>query len=282
MSAVYEARPVKRGRATRAEMERRRDALLDLAREHRPASVRNIYYRAVVAGLVPKDDGGYRKVQTMLVELRRSGALPYEWLTDNARWRRRADTWDGVDEVLELTARTYRRALWTRSAVTVEVWCESDSIAGTIWPVTERWDVDLLPVRGFSSLTFAYSSAMELNRQERPAVIYYVGDHDPAGLGIEAKLREYLEEFCTVPVKIERVGVTWEQVEAMNLPGTTPKKAYGYPLAVEAEAIPPGVLRDLVESAIHEHLDEREVHLLELVEREERVRLLELAREFGQ
>ena len=37
--------------------------------------------------------------------------------------------------------------------------------------------------------------------------------------------------------------MTWEQVQDWELPGTTPKKPYGYPLAVEAEA---GVVRPAV------------------------------------
>lgn len=258
-------------------MEERYDALLAIASDNQPASVRNIYYRAVVAGIVEKTESGYMKVQRALVTLRRDGRMPYEWLTDNVRWRRRAGTWDSLDEALEITASSYRRALWTRSPTTVEVWCESDSIAGTIWPVVEPWDVDLLPVRGFSSLTFAYSSAMELNRQRRPAVIYYVGDLDPAGLDIEQKLRDYLVEFCDVPVRFERLGVTWDQVEELALPGTKPKRTYRFPLAVEAEALPPPVLRDIVEDAITSHLDHRELDLIRFAEDSEREVLLSMA-----
>lgn len=274
---VYETSRINRRRATKAEMERRYQVLLDLAAANRPASVRNLYYRAVVAGLVPKTESGYVKVQRALVDLRRAGRLPYDWLTDSIRWRRRAETWDSVESMLEITARTYRRALWTRSPVTVEVWCESDSIAGVVWPVAERWDVPLLPTRGYSSLTFTNASARELNRQGRPAVIYYVGDHDPHGLEIEVALRRDLAGWCDVPVTWERLGVTWAQVTAMDLPGSRPKKDYGFPLAVEAEALPPDQLRDVVEGAITSHLDYGELTVLRQAEASERDLLYRLA-----
>lgn len=258
-------------------MVERKAALLQIAADNQPASVRNIYYRAVVAGLVPKTQAGYAKVQRALVDLRRAGEMPYEWLTDNVRWARRPDTWNGVDELLRQTARLYRRTLWADADETVEVWCESDSIAGVVWDTTEAWDVALLPVRGFSSLTFAYSSANDLNRQDRPARIYYIGDHDPHGLEIERSLRSYLAEWATVPIAFERLGVTWDQVEEMDLPGTTPKKAYGYPLAVEAEALPPGLLRSIVESAITQHLDQRSIDVLRVAEESERDLLFRFA-----
>jgi hypothetical protein len=262
-------------------MEHRYVVLAELAADNRPASVRNLYYRATVAGLVPKTKSGYDKVQRALVELRRCECVPYEWITDSVRWRRQPTTWESAERALQSTARTYRQALWTRSPVSVEVWCESESIAGVIFPVTDRWDVPLLPVRGFSSLTFAYESAQELNARHRDAVIYYVGDHDSAGLGIEAKLREYLDRWCAVPVKWQRLAVTWPQVEALGLPGTTPKRAYGYPLAIEAEAMPPNELRDLVNVALASHIDEHELAVLEAAEHSEHELLERLAcREF--
>lgn len=43
-------------------MEYRYRCLVELAEQHHPATVRNIYYRAVVSGLVEKNKGGYDAV----------------------------------------------------------------------------------------------------------------------------------------------------------------------------------------------------------------------------
>ena len=48
---VYEASPVKRARATKAEMEERAEFLIDYASEHGPVTVRGLYYQAEVASL---------------------------------------------------------------------------------------------------------------------------------------------------------------------------------------------------------------------------------------
>jgi hypothetical protein len=258
-------------------MNHRYQVLMELADANRPASVRNLYYRAVVAGLVTKTESGYQKVQRALVTLRDRGVLPFDWLTDSVRWRRHDPSWDTLEQALANTARTYRRSLWSGSPFTVEVWCESDSIAGTVWPVCDHWDVPLLPVRGFSSWTFAQAAAMELNQRGRVAHVFYVGDHDPYGLDIEDKLQEYLARWCRVPVKWTRLGVTWDQAVRLGLPGTRPKKAYGYPLAVEAEALPPDLLRRLVDHEIGSLVDPVELAAVRVAEESEREGLWRIA-----
>lgn len=108
----YPASLIKRTRSTKAEVERRRDALYDIVEGSRPATVRQIFYLATVAGLVPKTENGYAIVQTDLTLLCRSGVLAYDWLTNSTRWQRKPHTFNGVEEALEDTARFYRKALW--------------------------------------------------------------------------------------------------------------------------------------------------------------------------
>ena len=53
-------------RATRAEMEERRDLLRKWAWEEEPVSIRRLFYRAAVHGLIPKTQAGYRRIQSTL------------------------------------------------------------------------------------------------------------------------------------------------------------------------------------------------------------------------
>jgi hypothetical protein len=107
---VYAASHIKRARATKGEVEKRRAALCAIAKRSAPATVRQIYYLATVAGLVPKTEGGYDMVQTDLTVLRRAGVLPYGWLADSTRWQRKPKTFGSIQEALEDTARLYRAA----------------------------------------------------------------------------------------------------------------------------------------------------------------------------
>ena len=71
-SPVYEASPIKRTRATKTEVEARREALLDIVEVGRPMTVRQVFYQATVRGLVEKAESGYAKVQVDLTKMRRA------------------------------------------------------------------------------------------------------------------------------------------------------------------------------------------------------------------
>jgi hypothetical protein len=277
----HEASPTKRrGRppGPTAAVRARYDALVELAREHGPASVRHIYYRATVAGAggdprladITKNDSGYGKVQRALLQLRRDNRMPYHLIVDSTRWMRKPDTYGGREEFLRATAATYRRDLWRDSSWRVEVWCESDSIASTLADITDTWDVALMVCRGYSSETFAYNAASAWTADDRDPVVLYIGDHDPAGLNIEKALRSRLHEFYGSSIAWERLGVTWAQVEELDLPGTRPKKKYGFPLAVEAEALPPQLLRKIVDDTIRAFVDPHRLRVLKVAEESDR------------
>jgi hypothetical protein len=77
------------------------------------------------------------------MHLRETGVISWESITDSSRWMRRPDTWNGVEGLLRDLSSSYRRPLWDDADARVEVWCESESVAGIIWPVTDEWDVPL-------------------------------------------------------------------------------------------------------------------------------------------
>lgn len=319
-------------RATKKEMAVRHAMLVDLVAEHGPCSVRHIFYRATVVGVpgITKNQSGYNKVQRAVLDLRRSGDIPYHLIVDNTRWRRQPTVWTGADEVLNHVAATYRRNLWDESAYRVEVWCESDSIAGTILPVTDKWAVPLFVCRGQSSETFAHSAVdeWEADLSSKP-IILYIGDLDPHGLEIEEALEEKLFRFhrraqarqfrkansdidmtdvmrsiasdlgygpdafdgvvfkgppdvVTYPdFEMQRLAVTWEQVEAGDLPGSPPKKQFRHPRSVEAEALPPKELVALLDSAIEEYVDPDQLKALKVAEESEREIFRRLAEAHG-
>ena len=106
---VYQASPIRRTRATKAEVAARREALLDIIEAGRPMTVRQVFYQATVRGLVEKAESGYGKVQTDLTIMRRTGELPYGWLADNTRWQRKPRTL-----ALKMRYRRLRRSIASR------------------------------------------------------------------------------------------------------------------------------------------------------------------------
>lgn len=270
-----------------------RDALhqqmLELCAEHRPLTLRQLYYLLVSAGSIAKTQSGYRRVMRQLRTLRHSGRIAWGVVIDTSRAYYGTDSHRGLAELLAEQARVYRRSLWEDVSERVEVWCESESIAGPISRVTREWDARCYPVSGYTSDGFVYEAAEEMAATDRPTVVYYYGDYDPSGEGIsrdlERKLRDGLRVFGGDPDSLHfvRAAVTEEQVRLLDLP-TRPAKASDPRTArwtgagtVEIEAIPPAILRQHVEDCIRQHLDEEAVERLRVIEAEERATLARLA-----
>jgi hypothetical protein len=266
----------KRVRATKVEIEVRREALLEIVDAGRPMTVRQVFYQATVRDLVEKAESGYRTIQYDLTMMRRAGILPYVWLADNTRWQRKPDTFTSVEQALRDTAQFYRKALWSNAASYVEIWLEKDALSGVVYPVTDMYDVPLMVARGYASLSFLYSAAEAINDLDVPAHIYHLGDFDPSGVHAGEKIEETLRKMAPdAEIFFERIAVTPAQIAEWNLPTRPTKKSdsrsknFG-DISVELDAIDPNVLRSLVEETIEQHLPAAQFEVLKAAEESER------------
>jgi hypothetical protein len=251
--------------------------VLDIIERLRPASVRQVFYQAEIAGIVEKTEAGYGRIGDAAVWLREGGYCPFSWIADATRWRRKPDTHTSIEAALQETVENYRRAVWRDQSAYVEVWVEKEALAGTIYPVTAEYDVPLMPARGYSSLSFLYSAAQEIRDHGKPAYVYQLGDWDPSGQDaarhIEAKLRQYAP---SVPIHFEKLGVTAQQILDWNLPTRPTKKSDSRTKtwtggdSVELDAIDPNVLRQLVRDAIEQHISPDRLAVIEAAEESER------------
>ena len=80
-----------------------------------------------------KTEAGYKCIQRALVDLRRSGRLPYSWVSDATRWGYYVSAYQHAADALKTAAYGYRVDLWSQADTYVEVWTESRSMAGVIW-----------------------------------------------------------------------------------------------------------------------------------------------------
>ena len=246
-----------------------------------PMTVRQMFYRLVSVGALPKMEKSYRKVAYHLLKMRRQGVLPYDFISDNTRWMRKPKTYDSVDQMLESAAASYRRSLWTDQKNYVEVWVEKDALAGVFSEVTTEYDVPLMVTRGFPSETFQHEASEVIKgKQERGQVcnLFYFGDYDPSGLAIGESIDKRLLAFG-VDTVFQRVAVTREQIETMGLETRPTKKsdsrAKGFlGGSVELDAIHPNVLRTMVREAIESVLDQHKLRAVREAERLERESLM--------
>lgn len=269
-------------RSTKAEMEIRRQRIMELAEEGAPQSVRHIFYRMTEPGpgQVEKTDSGYEKVQRLVAELRTEGRMPFSWIADNSRTYYGYEGADSLESFAAETAALYRRDYWRESGYLVEAWCESRAMAGVLSQECRRLGVNLYPSGGFSSFSFLWAAAGHITRAARPdTVILYAGDYDPAGVlidvDIESKLRDYLgRQGYGGDLHFARLAVTPEQIAAWRLPTkprkATDKRSLHITEAVEAESIPARTARQLFRDAAEYLLPDGWIAAEKLAEQSER------------
>jgi len=271
--------PHKKVRRGKAEIQLLKNAIYCTCEELHPITDRGLFY-ALLTRLqgFAKTEENYQNVVVRLCGLmREQDELPWEWITDHTRWQRKPRSYNSITEALDETRRTYRRDLWSNQAVYVEVWCEKNALAGLLYQVTEEYDVPLMISGGFSPKGFLHSTAEAIKAHNKPSFIYQVGDWDPSGTVIaqsmERSIRRYAPEAV---ITFERLALTEEQVRRYRLP-TRPTKRKGNSHAknwkgdsVEVDALDPAILQGIVRGAIEQHIDPRQLEIVQKSEDSER------------
>jgi len=257
-------------------MEAIQAAIFSELKETNPQTVRHVFYRMAALDMVPKQEKlGYQTVKIQLLNMRKNGRVPWQWIADATRWQRKPRSYGSLEEALKHTAEFYRRDIWRQAKHYVEVWCESDSIAGVIMEITVEYDVPLMVSRGFSSATYLWEAAQNLAAVGKPVYVYYFGDWDPSGKIIpEIIERELKRHAPNAEIHFKRIAITPEQIRDLGLltkPPKTSTHSKGFTGGtVEIEAMPVPVLLDLVRGCIEQHIDQRHLDVLEVAEESER------------
>ena len=213
----YGASPIKRrGRRSKVEIEFIKTTIKRVLTDENPMTVRQVFYRLVSLGVIEKTENEYKStVCRLLTDMRRSGDISYHWIADNTRWMRKPTTYSNLEQAAQETAQFYRRRLWDDQDVYVEIWLEKDALAGVLYPITAQYDVPLMITRGYPSLSFLYSAAEGILDEDKPAFLYYLGDHDPSGVHIPQKVESDLREMAAgAEIHFKRIAVNIDQIEA--------------------------------------------------------------------
>jgi hypothetical protein len=263
--------------------------LAEIIRKEAPLTVRRAMYVGI--GTLFKDSSEYDSCQRMILQMRRAGLVPFEAITDPTRERVELATWKDLKEYAEWASNYYDKALWQDQDVVVEFFIEKQAMEGVVAPVTRKWRVSLIPIRGQCSETWCWSVAQDWNDSDKPVHVYYIGDSDSFGLHIEQSLREritgYLDEERKDCFQWERLAVTAADLANSALPGFPIKrdKQGQIPAAsrayfeefgdrcVEADAISPIEIRRRCEEAIQRHIDQAKWGKMLRIEEKEKARI---------
>lgn len=227
-------------------------------------TLRQAYYRLVVEGLIPHTAPAYRRLSARLAQARREERFPD--LIDPLREVHVPPAWPDAGAFLRAAPDWFALDRTAGQATALYLACEKDTLRAQLRGWLERPGIPVLVVRGFGSQSYVQVVRERTARDERPAVLLYVGDFDASGADIE---RDWVARTACWS-HVERVLLTHDQVRDYELPAAAGKagdprwagfaQRYGLdvdqPVQWEVEALDPAELQRLVLAAVAPYVDQ--------------------------
>jgi hypothetical protein len=259
--------------------------MLEVAREvltaNHPMTVRQVYYQLVARQVIENTRTQYQAVSNLLVDARKQGVIPWEWVEDRLRRPRVVSMWASLANFADTARRAYRRAVWATQPTYVEVWLEKDALSGIFEDVLDGYGVTLNVGRGYDGWDSIHNAAGRFGDGDGVTVLYF-GDFDPSGEDMVRSLGARLTFFETRP-EIVKCALTLADVKRYSLPPdftkTTDTRRAAFvakwgDLAVELDALPVDVLRDRLISEVEARLDLDALATVKQQEARDRARLV--------
>ena len=261
---------------TRRQVAALENRVLEVLDEHSPASVRQVFYRCLErnGGVhVAKDVSGYKRVQRVILRLRRDGRIPWSAIVDGTRAARSWDVaYDDLTEFVEAVSRHFQLEFWAgHIGKHVEIWSESRGFAASIEPAAMRWRCTSVAFGGQPSDTLLYECAERILARDCPTWVIYCGDLDPHGKIIEDTPRRKLGDQWNCRPEWTRLLVTPDQIESYNLPTDESGQI------VQAEAFPPRAVHELLDTAFSTIANQQDIEALKREEAAATARLHDAA-----
>src|SRR5437868_15310338 len=104
-------------------------------------TIRQIFYRLVSRGLIKNTKSDYQRVIRLMTIARNDGRIPFDWIVDRSRPVYDPPVFKDPRAYAEVVKCSYRRDYWTMQRFHAEVWCEKDTVSGSIAGVTDGLEV---------------------------------------------------------------------------------------------------------------------------------------------
>jgi hypothetical protein len=198
---------------------------------------------------------------------RRSGRIDWSAIRDDGWTIHTPHYRSGPEELV----RAFRSEMETlrldrQDGQPVRLWIavEAAGMLPQIERIAEPFGITCCSSGGFDSTTAKHGLAELLSEQDSCEVLH-IGDHDPSGVHLFENLEADISAFADdegfgADITFIRLAVTPEQITALALPTAPPKatdRRVFHGDTVQAEAIPPNVLAQIVQEAIDARLDQK-------------------------
>lgn len=287
-------------RLSRAESDLLESELCRLAAELAPITVRGLYYQAVISPTLPfitKDKEGsrthYRHVQGRILDLRRSGVIPWHAVVDESRPDYSHDRWTSPSGFAEVAPLYYRFDAWADQPVRPLVMVEKAGQIPVYRQHADCFGVDVVACKGYGSASQLWELATSISGwvdSDQQIRVLVCADFDPSGndwpRAAEVEIRNHLnvgpnrlmfDRVLVNPLDLRALGsaVAFRQPNPEDARTRSFLDQYGFnpadEVCVEMDAINPNeararlgrIYRDLydgdIDAALAQELNHREV-----------------------
>jgi hypothetical protein len=111
--------------------------------DNHPMTVRQVYYQLVSRQVIENNRSQYQAVSNALVDARKSGEIPWDWIEDRLRRPRTVNMWADLSDFAETACQAYRRDVWPSQSSYVEFWLEKDALSGIFQDLLRPYGVTL-------------------------------------------------------------------------------------------------------------------------------------------
>ena len=271
---------------TLAIIQKANKVIVEYQRQGFKLTLRQLYYQFVAKDLLPDSwiDAeynakhglppdtkntlkNYKHLGDIINDGRLAGLIDWLAIEDRTRNLQSHASWVSPHSIVRACADQYTVDLWAEQGNHVEVWIEKEALIGVIEGICTELQVPYFACKGYTSQSEMWEAAQRLKRHEKAGkdtVVIHLGDHDPSGLDMTRDIQERLELFGSTAI-IDRIALTWEQIEQYNPPPNPAKTTdaryekyrdqYGDD-SWELDALEPQVMADLIRNAVQARIDQ--------------------------
>lgn len=230
---------------------------------------RQLYYQLVGKNLIPNALEIYKRICTVITDLRYAGMIDWDSIEDKARKAKKPNDWDNLSSIINAAVDQYRLPRWDDQEYYVEMYCEKEAGINVLEPLSQTYHIHFGFNKGYSSAAALYLLAQRIEeklQEDKKVIILYFGDHDPSGLDMIRDIKDRVSEFLEKRYAFEIISaaLTKEQIEMYSLPPNPAKitdprakwyiKEFGK-VSWELDAIDALELRKIAKKAILQYLD---------------------------
>lgn len=156
--AKQKFRDVKLSKENRARLILINEIIEDYQSQGYVLTLRQLYYQLVSRAVVPNKSTEYSKLSTLLKEGRMGGIVDWDAIEDRLRKPSRPWFVADIPEAIEAIINQYRLDRMKGQQNYVEVWVEKDALSGVLKRITNKYHINILVNRGYSSASAMFDS----------------------------------------------------------------------------------------------------------------------------